>query len=280
MTNYALLFNRSGTAVMLENCHNGLPYAPVRQTGDKVSCPMNFFRSSGDIRPQWGSILSNLMATSATNAGLAGPGCWSYPDMLEVGVSAMPTRGGLEFLTPAETRTHFAAWCIVSSPLVLSHDLTNDTTMDAVWPVITNREALAINDGWVGDAGVLVKKSDELLQFPNCHWGFNEFCSAPASMVWKKELEAGKVAILLMNNMNETANVSISWSDLVPMSCAPSGCKFRCPKGGCHVRDVHERKDIGVFAEGFAANVGPHDSAFIVVQQCEKQATYPFQCVQ
>lgn len=158
MTNYALLFNRSGTPVMLENCHNGNPFVPVREVGDGVSCPMNFFRASGDIRPQWGSVLSNLMTTSAFNAGLAGPGCYAYPDMLEVGVSAMPARGGLEYLTAAETRTHFAAWCIVSSPLVLSHDLTNDTTMDAVWPVITNREMLAVNDAWVGDAGVLVKQ--------------------------------------------------------------------------------------------------------------------------
>ena len=67
-----------------------------------------------------------------------------YPDMLEVGVSKMPDRGSLNFLTPAETRTRFAAWCIVSSPLTLSHDLTNDTTMDAVWPIIANREALAV----------------------------------------------------------------------------------------------------------------------------------------
>ena len=61
-----------------------------------------------------------------------------------------------------------AAWCIVSSPLILSHDLTNDTTMDSVWSLITNREALAVNEAWVGDAGVLVKKSDELLPFTNC----------------------------------------------------------------------------------------------------------------
>ena len=284
MTNYAELFNRSGTAVMLENCHNGIPYVPVRTAGDSLFCPMNFFRSSGDIRPQWGGILSNLMTTSAFNAGLAGPGCFAYPDMLEVGVSAMPTRGGLEFLTPHETRTHFAAWCIVSSPLVLSHDLTNDTTMDAVWPVITNREALAVNDAWAGDAGVLVKQSDEMLEFDNCHWGFNQFCTAPASMVWKKELPGDKVALLLMNNKNVTADVNVSWSELAPMSCRTVGgpCQFRCPSTGCHVRDVHARKDLGVFSGGgfTAKSLPPHDSAFIVVQQCSKEATYPFQCLQ
>ena len=82
---------------------------------------MNFFRTSGDIRPQWGSILSNLMTTASYNAGLAGPGCWGYPDMLEVGVTVQPTRGPLNFLSLTEARAHFNAWCVVSSPLVLSH---------------------------------------------------------------------------------------------------------------------------------------------------------------
>ena len=40
--------------------------------------------------------------------------------------------------------------------------------MDSVWSLITNREALAVNEAWAGDAGVLVKKSDELLPFTNC----------------------------------------------------------------------------------------------------------------
>ena len=37
--------------------------------------------------------------------------------------------------------------------------------------MIANKEALAVNEAWVGDAGVLVKKSDELVPFTNCHWG-------------------------------------------------------------------------------------------------------------
>ena len=63
MTEYARLFNESGHALVLENCHNGNPYNPVRGAHDNVECPMNLFRTSGDIRPQWGSILSNLMTT-------------------------------------------------------------------------------------------------------------------------------------------------------------------------------------------------------------------------
>jgi hypothetical protein len=48
-------------------------------------------------------------------------------------------------LNEQETRSHFGAWCIVSSPLTLSMDVNNDTIMDAAWPVVANSEAIAIN---------------------------------------------------------------------------------------------------------------------------------------
>lgn len=257
---FASLFNASGTPVMLENCHNGNPTYATRAVDGTVDCPMNLFRVSADIRPQFGSILSNLMQTVDYNANLTGPGCWAYPDMLEVGVSQMPARGSLNFLTLTEARTHFAAWCIVSSPLVLSHDLTNDTVMDAVWPIISNREALAVNDAWAGDAGQLVWASDKLIQFPNCHWGFNKFCDVPAAMVWKKQLSGGKLAVLLMNNDNTTADVSVAWD------AAPIGSTVKCSAAGCDVRDIHAHKDLGSFADGFTAKaLAPHDSVFITV---------------
>ena len=48
---YAELFNASGQPVMIENCHNGNPTYPVRDPSTGlVDCPMNFFRSSTDIR--------------------------------------------------------------------------------------------------------------------------------------------------------------------------------------------------------------------------------------
>ena len=54
---------------------------------------------------------------------------------LEVGCAHGPGGDNDPGLTQAETRAHFGAWCIVSSPLVLSHDVNNDTIMDAVWEV-------------------------------------------------------------------------------------------------------------------------------------------------
>ncbi len=260
MTHYAYLYNRSGEAILLENCHNRYPnYPELDPRTGKIDCPMNLFRSSQDIRPQFGSVLSNLMSTTMYNSGLSGPGCWAYPDMLQVGTSVM-SDFGLNNLSLTEARTHFAAWCIVSSPLILGNDLTDDKTMDEIWPIISNREALAVNAAWAGDAGGLVKQSKEMVRFPNCHWGHERYCNHAATMVWKKKVGDNKVALLLMNNRNVTSDVHVSWLADLPRDTVS------CSAAGCDIRDVHTQEDLGSFAEGFTAkDLLPHDSAFIVV---------------
>ena len=47
--------------------------------------------------------------------------------MLQVGCQHGPGGASDPGLTMSETRTHFGAWSIVSSPLTLSHDVNNDT---------------------------------------------------------------------------------------------------------------------------------------------------------
>ena len=67
-------------------------------------------------------------------AKYAGQGGWNDPDMLEIG------NGNL---TIAESRTHFALWCFVKSPLILGNDLT---IMDPhIHDIIANRNLIAIN---------------------------------------------------------------------------------------------------------------------------------------
>ena len=93
--------------------------------GDKApknrsaACPFNMFRSSNDIRAKWSSIMNNLHTTQRF-LNVSRPGCWAYPDMLEVGVTnsqkvaegckAWGQRGCT--LDLIEARTHFAAWCL------------------------------------------------------------------------------------------------------------------------------------------------------------------------
>ena len=59
--------------------------------------------------------------------------------MLEIGVVNSPFKDshgeGFGF-NPEENRQHFASWAIISSPLVLSHDLSDESKVDELWPLI------------------------------------------------------------------------------------------------------------------------------------------------
>lgn len=268
ITRYAALFNATGQRVLLENCHNGNPTYPTRDFSGKVDCPMNLFRSSTDIRPTFGSMLINLRSTSAYNGkGLTGPGCWAYPDMLEVGVtnSQKEATGCTSWgqractLDIIEARTHFSAWSIVSAPLVLGNDLTDSKTMDAIWPIISNREVLAVNEAWAGDSGVLVKQSSTNVHMQNCSWFNDNGCDHPAWMVWRKILSKGKVAVFLMNNAEQSTSVSVNFVDI----------NIECPSGGCALRDLHVHKDLGHFSE-FSASLAPHDSVLLLASGVPK----------
>jgi len=81
------------------------------------------------------------------NSPLSRPGCWAYPDMLEVGNIPIYNEG----------RAHFGAWVIVSAPLILGFDLTDKNKTDSVWDIITNTEALAISQTWAGHPGMLLQ---------------------------------------------------------------------------------------------------------------------------
>jgi hypothetical protein len=159
---WAGLLNATGKAYLIENCHWGdtLPNA--------TWCPWSYYRSSGDIRANYGSIVGNLQSVvPLAQKNLSYSGCWAFPDALEVGVYNGPGGpGGDSGLSYAEARSHFAAWCIVSSPLVLGIDMTNKTAMDSVWDILTNTEAIAVNQAYFGSSGGLYNQSGATLHLP------------------------------------------------------------------------------------------------------------------
>ena len=82
-----------------------------------------------------------------------------------VGCKHGPGGAGDPGLTPQETRTHFGAWAIVSSPLTLSHDVHDDTISDAIWPVIANTEVIAVNQAYEnGDSGGVYESGSETVE--------------------------------------------------------------------------------------------------------------------
>merc|ERR1712137_50605 len=109
-------------------------------------------------------VMGNLNSVSKFNSrNLSTPGCWAYPDMLEVGCEHGPGGSRDPGLSMAETRSHFGAWVIVSSPLTLSHDVNDDTIMDQIWPIIANTEVIAVSQSYAGHSGSPFKSSESLV---------------------------------------------------------------------------------------------------------------------
>lgn len=244
---WAELFNHTGRRIMIENCHWGgtVPNA--------TWCPWNFFRTSGDIRASYGSMVGNLLTTVQwAQKNLSKPGCWAYPDMLEVGC-----HGGLSFF---EARSHFSAWSIVSSPLVLSMDVNDDAVMDQVWEIVSNKEIIAVNQAWAGHSGSPFKQSDALVQLSDFNMQLHgqvipHTSQVPSWQFFYKPVGAGKIVVLLMNHDSKAQDLVLNFADVPGLQCTK--CQMRC---------LYVHSDLGVHDGSFTAKGVPsHDSRMFMI---------------
>jgi len=194
MTLYGELFNATGRPIMIENCHQGQSFTDGGDP-DQMSpgwCPYNTFRTSGDIINVWDRVIENLLSvtkflTKTAEPGaspedrpleppiwfpppppskwepsqpLSRPGCWAYPDMLEVGRMEGSGQSSKQ-MSADESSSHFAGWAIVSAPLVLGFNLANTTRLNLAWPTISNKGAMEVSQCWekdrVNPSGALLK---------------------------------------------------------------------------------------------------------------------------
>ncbi len=142
-----------------------------------------------------------------------------------------------------EDRSHFGAWCIISSPLILGHDLRDANVTARVWPIIANTEAIAINQAWAGHPGKLVRS-----------WciGCGLLQAEGLMQLWMKPLADGQAAAFVLNVgcvANCTATIDIA-ADL------------GLHGGGFRVRDVWAHADLGLSsAPTFPTDsIAAHDS--------------------
>mmetsp|Transcript_20832 Transcript_20832/g.41271 ORF Transcript_20832/g.41271 Transcript_20832/m.41271 type:complete len:429 (+) Transcript_20832:36-1322(+) len=259
-----VMFNKyitaAGKPILVENCHWGSvkPFKPDPSLPPAEGCPWNFYRTSGDVRASYASVLHNLGTVFPLHkANLSYPGCWAYPDMLQVGCQHGPGGAHDPGLSPQETRSHFGSWAIVSSPLTLSHDLNNETVTQAIWDLITNKEVIAINQAYAGDSGGSYAESERTVELTDAYIETNENESpvvVPAHQYLYKPLENGKVAVLLMNSDVSAGTLTANFSAVPGVTCS-----------SCAVRDVWAKKDLGSFDNSWSGSVDAHDAAFLVI---------------
>lgn len=243
-TLYAELMRASGRNFTVE-VHN--PSAGSCQ-GDNSTCPtqnwcpFNWYRTSHDITTDSMSWLKNLQSVipfQNEDHPCSQPGCWAYPDMLEVGRVAEPMADS--FFT--WNRAHFGAWCVTSSPLILGLELS-DKLLEPVLQIIGNAEAIMVNQQWAGHPGTFILEAD---------------VKGGTLQLWAKAQLHGAIAALVINNSSNIVDFDVLAS--LNITGSPS------------VRDIWNQKDIE--DNGFsAARVPAYDSAFLRITPRDGQPLY------
>ena len=292
MTRYAELMAATGRTYEIENCHWGHCgedawfHNPDGSSCPTASwCPFNHYRTSGDINAGLTSWLANLQTTTKfqdAEAPLSVPGCWAYPDMMEVG----RIKGG----DVTWSRAHFGAWCVVSAPLILGLDVTDHATLATIAPFLTNPEAIAVNQQWAGHPGRKVldfgdaslpaasglgthttehTAGTEGLRVEHAHGDGLHFGPRTSSMpaapldasgftvqVWIKPQPKGKLAVYVVNPTPNGTDVAVDFATL----------GLGAEVTGVGVRDLWARKDLGD-AKGrlLTTSVPSMDSVFLLL---------------
>ncbi len=182
----------------------------------------NSWRIADDINASWASII-RILDLNAYLSGFSSTGHYNDMDMLEVG-------HGLPF---EEDKSHFALWCIMSSPLVLGNDLTKMSAQTL--ELLKNKEAIAINQDTSGLQAHLI--SDD----------------GNGGQVWGRRLNnlaSNERVVVLFNRSAASRTIKVQWRDLDLV-------------GSATVRDILNKKDLGSFETEFSSNVPSHGVVFI-----------------
>lgn len=190
----------------------------------------NLWRTTGDINDSWTS-LSEIGFSQNGHEKYAGPGHWNDPDMLVVGrVGWGPTLHPSK-LAPNEQITHITLWSMLSAPLLIGCDLTK---LDAfTTDLLTNDEVIDIDQDPLGKPAGRVARG-----------GMTE--------VWARPLWDGTVAVALFNRFFAKQDVTARWADIGVSGSQP-------------VRDLWQKKDLGVFDGSITLSVPAHGAVLLKI---------------
>ena len=223
----------SGRPMILSICEWGdhKPWLWGREVGQ-------LWRTTGDITNCWdcivnhgswfsSGILSILDRQDALRA-YSGPDGWNDPDMMEVG----------NLPTPAENRSHFAMWTMLSAPLIIGTDV--EAMTPAIRDLLANRRLIAIDQDPLG--------------IPAMKW-----ITRPGLDYWAKPLADGRWAIALLNRGDAPVSARLDWAS-VELTDALKDKKAGFAKTRYRLTDVWTGQAAGTTAAPLERTVGPHDT--------------------
>ena len=147
--------------------------------------------------------------------------------------------------------------------------MNNDTIMDQIWPIIANKEAIAVSQTYAGFSGGTFQSSSVSVTLDDVNHAAMEKGMTEAELratgptvtashqyLYKPLDYAGtKAAVLLMNSDTMTQDLTLNFADVPGLT------------GSCFVHDIWAHKDFGQ-AKSMTFTVESHDAAFLVLSGC------------
>ena len=238
------LYRRMGAA--LANCGRDIFFAACSWGAEKThewirSTGAGSWRSTGDIFDNWESVKKIILqqvdrSGEYCGAGampFGGLGCFNDMDMLIVG---MKGKGhvGLGGCSLEEYRTHFSAWAIFASPLIIGCDL-RDIDPEAE-KILTNKEVIALNQDARGAQPYIANEV----------WMKQNNDNTP---VVARLLANGDIAVALFNLKDEKSRVDFR-GDQIGLS--PS------TKVKLYARDLWSGEEFDIHNYTYYTNIEPH----------------------
>lgn len=224
---------RTGRMIVYNVCRWQFPGKWVTEIADS-------WRTCADIQPNFESVLKQIDAVKPL-ARYCSPGHVNDLDMLQIG-------NGLSI---QEEKTHFAMWCMMSTPLVIGCDLTKVT--EETLEILKNKELIEINQ----DKACLQAVQVQDLSIDGVKKG----------EVWIKNLECAKSsvkAVAILNRSTDELNAEIDFE------------KIGFKSGILKIRDLSNHKDMGQ-SKTISFKLEPHEARVLKVECGEAfEAVNPF----
>ncbi|MBA7580599.1 Alpha-galactosidase A [subsurface metagenome] len=222
----------AGRPIVFSLCEwgNNKPWewgAPIghlwRTTGDIYHC-FDCVIDHGTWK-QWG--VEQILDMQDGLRKYAGPDHWNDPDMMEVGNG----------MSVNEDRAHFAMWCMLASPLIAGNDIR--IMSDETRSILTNKEAIAINQDSLGIQGFKYYFSDDL-------------------ELWFKPLAGGDWAVCFLNRDEQIKTIDFNWTDWYVKDDLKD-LVIDLKNEEYNIRNVWTHKDAGTTRNPLKAELPGHD---------------------
>ncbi|MDQ6470972.1 glycoside hydrolase family 27 protein [Flavobacterium sp. LHD-80] len=198
----------------------------------------NLWRISGDIYPcfdcefkhpenwsSWGFMKIAEMRKDIRK--YSGPDHWNDFDMMEVGNE----------MNDIEDKSHFAMWCMLSSPLFTGNDYRKMSKETLA--ILTNKDLIAVNQDKLGIQGFKYAAEDGL-------------------EVWVKPLSEGNWVITFLNRSDVAKKVNFDFKKNV-IKDADFGYEADFNKVTYKIKDLWKNKEMGTTKKNFVSDLASHD---------------------